>query len=110
VDYSVAEKVALSVSKGGNQRGILLCGTGIGMSISANKIPGCTAALCHSQYTAKCAREHNDSNVLVMGSRIIDLDLAIEMIGIWLKTEYEGGRHISRNKSFADFDKKYRCK
>jgi ribose 5-phosphate isomerase B len=80
------------------------------MSISANKIPGCTAALCHDLYTAKCAREHNDSNILVMGSRVIGLDLAMEMIDAWLNTEYEGGRHISRNSSFFYFDKKYRKK
>lgn len=109
-DYSVAEKLALSVSKDENQRGILLCGTGIGMSISANKIPGCAAALCHDLYTARCAREHNDSNILVMGSRVIELDLAMEMIDTWLNTEYEGGRHISRNRSFADFDRKYRSR
>ena len=107
-DYSVAEKVALSVSKGKVDRGILLCATGIGMSISANKIPGCIAALCHSLYTARCAREHNDSNLLVLGSRIIGLELALEIINVWLKTGYQGGRHILRNKSFLDFDQKYR--
>jgi ribose 5-phosphate isomerase B len=107
-DYSVAEKVALSVSSGKFDRGILLCGTGIGMSISANKIPGSIAALCHDKYTAKCAREHNDSNILVLGARVISVELAIEMIGIWLKSEYQKGRHIPRNRSFQEFDKKYR--
>jgi ribose 5-phosphate isomerase B len=80
------------------------------MSISANKIPGCTAALSHDLFTAKCAREHNDSNILVMGSRVIELDLALEMIDAWLNAEYEGGRHISRNESFSYFDRKYRKK
>lgn len=107
-DYSVAEKVALSVSSGKFDRGILLCGTGIGMSISANKIPGSIAALCHDKYTAKCAREHTDSNILVLGARVISVELAIEMIGIWLKSEYQKGRHIPRNRSFQEFDKKYR--
>ena len=107
-DYSVAEKVALSVSSGKFDRGILLCGTGIGMSISANKIPGSIAALCHDKYTARCAREHNDSNILVLGARVISVELAIEMIGIWLKSEYQKGRHIPRNRSFQEFDKKYR--
>jgi ribose 5-phosphate isomerase B len=107
-DYSVAEKVALSVSSGKFDRGILLCGTGIGMSISANKIPGSIAALCHDKYTAKCAREHNDSNILVLGARVISVELAIEMIGVWLKSEYQKGRHIPRNRSFQEFDKKYR--
>ena len=107
-DYSVAEEVALSVSSGKFDRGILLCGTGIGMSISANKIPGSSAALCHDKYTARCAREHNDSNILVLGARVISVELAIEMIGIWLKSEYQKGRHIPRNRSFQEFDKKYR--
>ncbi len=107
-DYSVAEKVALSVSKKEVDYGILLCATGIGMSISANKVPGCKAALCHNLYTARCAREHNDSNILVLGSRVIGLELALEIINIWLKTGYQGGRHDSRNKSFLEFDQKYR--
>ena len=107
-DYSVAERVALSVSSGKFDRGILFCGTGIGMSISANKIPGSVAALCHDQYTARCAREHNDSNILVMGARVISMELAIEMIEIWLKSEYQKGRHIPRNRSFQEIDKKYR--
>ena len=107
-DYSVAEEVALSVSSGKFDRGILLCGTGIGMSISANKIPGSSAALCHDKYTARCAREHNDSNILVLGARVISVELAIEMIGIWLKSEYQKGRHIPRSRSFQEIDKKYR--
>ena len=107
-DYSVAEEVALSVSSGKLDRGILLCGTGIGMSISANKIPGSNAALCHDKYTARCAREHNDSNILVLGARVISVEMAIEMIGIWLKSEYQKGRHTPRNRSFKEFDKKYR--
>ena len=107
-DYSVAEEVALSVSSGKFDRGILLCGTGIGMSISANKIPGSIAALCHDKYTARCAREHNDSNILVLGARVISVELAIEMIEIWLRSKYQKGRHISRNRSFQKFDKKYR--
>ena len=100
--------MALSISKGNSDRGILLCATGIGMSISANKVPGCIAALCHNLYTARCSREHNDSNVLVLGSRVIGLELALEVINIWLKTGYQGGRHVSRNKSFLDLDQKYR--
>jgi ribose 5-phosphate isomerase B len=107
-DYSVAEKVAISVSSEKADRGILLCGTGIGMSISANKIPGSTAALCHDHFTARCAREHNDSNILVLGVRVVSIKLAIEMIEIWLKSGYQRGRHISRNRSFQEFDKKYK--
>jgi ribose 5-phosphate isomerase B len=107
-DYSVAEKVALAVSEGDSDKGILLCGSGIGMSISANKIPGSVAALCHNNYTARCAREHNNSNILVIGSRIVSLELAIKIVNVWLKTEYQGGRHASRNRSFKEFDRKYR--
>lgn len=107
-DYSVAEKVALAVSEGDSDKGILLCGSGIGMSISANKIPGSVAALCHDNYTARCSREHNDSNILVMGSRTVSLELTVEIVNVWLNTEYQGGRHVSRNRSFKAFDKKYR--
>jgi ribose 5-phosphate isomerase B len=108
-DYTVAEKVALSVSKGKSQRGILICGTGIAMSISANKIPGIRAALCHNMFTAEMSRLHNDSNILAFGSRIIDLELAKVMVIKWLSTEFEGGRHIPRNEHIMFLDKKYRC-
>ena len=108
-DYLTAEKVALSVFKGENQRGILICGTGIGMSISANKIPGIRAALCHNLYTAEMSRLHNESNILVMGSRVLDIDLAKSIVMKWLDTEFEGGRHIPRNESIMALDKKYRC-
>ncbi|MHB1376315.1 MAG: ribose 5-phosphate isomerase B [Candidatus Humimicrobiaceae bacterium] len=108
-DYMVAEKVALSVSKGECQRGILMCGTGIGMSISANKIPGVRAALCHNMFTAEMSRMHNDSDILVFGSRVLELVLAKAMVIKWLSTEFEGGRHIPRNESIMFLDKKYRC-
>lgn len=108
-DYVVAEKVALSVSKSESQRGILICGTGIGMSISANKIPGVRAALCHNMFTAEMSRLHNDSNILAFGSRVIDIELAKAMVIKWLGTEFEGGRHIPRNEHMMALDKKYRC-
>jgi ribose 5-phosphate isomerase B len=109
-DYAVAQKVALSVSNGESHRGILMCGTGIGMSISANKIPGIRAALCHNMFTTEMSRMHNDSNILAFGSRVIELELAKEMVKKWLVTEFEGGRHIPRVEHMMLLDKIYRCK
>lgn len=107
-NYEVAEKVALSVSNGESDRGILICGTGIGMSISANKIPGTKAALCYNLFSAVKAREHNDSNILVMGARVIGLEFAKEIAVLWLETSYEGGRHIERNDHIMELDSRYR--
>ncbi|MHB1347405.1 MAG: ribose 5-phosphate isomerase B [Candidatus Humimicrobiaceae bacterium] len=108
-DYSIAERVGLDVSRDKSNRGILICGTGIGMSISVNKIPGVRAALCHNLFTAEMSRLHNNSNILIFGSRVIDIELAKEMVKIWLNTEFEGGRHIQRNEHIMALDKKYRC-
>ena len=77
-------------------RGILICGTGIGMSIAANKVKGIRAALVHDSYTAKVTRQHNDSNVLCLGARNTGLNVALDIARIWLQTEYEGGRHELR--------------
>ena len=107
-NYEVAEKVALSVSSGERDRGILICVTGIGMSISANKIPGTRAALCYNLFTARKTREHNDSNILAMGARVIGLELAKEIAFLWLTTPYEGGRHIERNDHIMELDSRYR--
>jgi ribose 5-phosphate isomerase B len=76
--------------------GILICGSGIGISIAANKIKGIRAALCHNAYTAEMARRHNDANILVMGGRIVDEKTAVEMTEIFLNTAFEGGRHARR--------------
>ena len=108
-DYMSAEKVALSVSKGECERGILICGTGIGMSISANKIPGVRAALCHNLFTVEMSRLHNDSNILVFGSRVTEPELAAQMVKKWLSTGFEGGRHIPRVDHMMNLDKRYRC-
>jgi ribose 5-phosphate isomerase B len=88
----VAEKVA---SEPGAQ-GILICGTGIGMAIAANKFPGIRAALVHDEFTARMAREHNNANILVLGGRVLDPELACKMVQIWLTSTYEGGRHQKR--------------
>ncbi len=97
VDYPVQGcEVAKAVASGQYERGILICGTGIGMSIVANRISCIRAALCHDIFTARMSREHNDSNILCMGGRVIGPGLAEEITKIWLKTPFKGGRHERR--------------
>ncbi|MCX8027673.1 MAG: ribose 5-phosphate isomerase B [Thermodesulfovibrionales bacterium] len=97
VDYpDYAMKVALEVSNKNVDRGVLICGTGIGMSIVANKFPSVRAALCNDLYSAKMSRLHNDANILALGGRVIGKDLAKEILKVWLSTDFEGGRHIMR--------------
>lgn len=97
VDYpDIAEKVCREVAAGQADRGIVLCGTGIGISIAANKIKGIRAALCHDVYSARMSRAHNDANVLAMGGRVIGFGPAAEIVRIWLDTEFSGGRHARR--------------
>ena len=96
--WKLVEDLAYAVLDNTVERGILICGTGIAVSIAANKVKGIRAALCNDLYTAQKSREHNDSNVLAFGSRVIGLEVAKEIVRIWLRTEYEGGRHIERNK------------
>ncbi|MCF8128442.1 MAG: ribose 5-phosphate isomerase B [Deltaproteobacteria bacterium] len=97
MDYpQVAHKVARAVSEGEFTRGILICGTGIGMSVTANRYPGVRACLCHNLFTARLSREHNDANILVMGGRVIGKGIAIEMVKLFLQTPFEGGRHELR--------------
>lgn len=97
VDYpDYAMEVAGSVSKGKSDRGVLICGTGIGMSIAANKFPGVRAALCHNALTAEASRRHNDANILVLGERVLDEETAIQIVRIWMETDFEAGRHQRR--------------
>lgn len=97
VDYpDFGEKVAELVSDGKMEKGILICGTGIGMSIVANKFPGVRAALCSEAYSAKMSRLHNDANLLVLPGRIIDGKAAAEIVKVWFTTPFEGGRHQRR--------------
>ncbi len=97
VDYpDFGFRVSEAVSKGEVERGLLICGTGIGMSIVANKFNGVRAALCHEPYSAKMSRFHNDANVLVLGGRVIGKGLAREIAMVWFTTEFEGGRHQRR--------------
>lgn len=102
VDYpDFAAKVASAVSSGEAELGILICGTGIGMSITANKFSGVRAALVHDEFTAQMARQHNNANILVMGGRVITPDQGTKLVEIWLDTEFEGGRHQNRLDKIA---------
>jgi ribose 5-phosphate isomerase B len=97
VDYpDFGAKVAAAVANGMVDRGILICGTGIGMSIVANRYPKVRAALCHDHFTAQMSREHNDANILVMGERVIGKGVALEIVKTWLETDFAGGRHQKR--------------
>jgi ribose 5-phosphate isomerase B len=96
-DYpDIAKKVAIAVASGEYERGILICGSGIGMSIVANRHKGVRAALCHDLYTARLSRQHNDANILIMGGRVIGPGIALEMVDLFLNTDFEGGRHQKR--------------
>lgn len=106
VDYpDYAKPVADRVASGEFDRGILICGTGIGMSISANKVKGIRCALVHDVFSAKATREHNDSNVLAMGERVIGPGLAREIAQTWLTEEFSGGRHEKRIQKITDLEK-----
>ena len=99
-----AKEVAKLVSEGKVPRGILVCGSGIGMSIVANKFKGVRAALCHNIYSAKYSRLHNDSNVLCLGGRVTGEDLTREIVETWLNTPFEGGRHSERLKLIEEIE------
>lgn len=106
VDYSdFGAKVASQVSTGRFDRGILLCGTGLGMSMVANKFPHVRAALCNDLFSAIMSRRHNDANILVMGGRVIGEALAAEIVNAWLETPFEGGRHQERIDNFESFER-----
>jgi ribose 5-phosphate isomerase B len=97
VDYpEYGAKVAVAVAAGKVEAGILICGTGIGMSIIANKYPGVRAALVHNEFTAQMAKEHNNANILVLGGRILSAAEAVRLVEVWLDSKFEGGRHQSR--------------
>ncbi|MCR4962612.1 MAG: ribose 5-phosphate isomerase B [Firmicutes bacterium] len=105
VHYPVYGKaVAQAVSQGQAEKGILICGTGIGMSIVANKIPGIRAALCHDAFTAKASREHNDANILVMGARVLTPEQMKLILEVWLDSQFAGGRHSQRLEMIKELD------
>ena len=105
VDYpDYALPVANKVASGEFDRGILICGTGIGMSIAANKVKGIRCALVHDTFSAKATREHNDTNMLAMGERVIGAGLARDIAKIWLTTDFEGGRHETRVGKITEYE------
>ena len=102
-DYPrIAHRVAQAVSRNECSRGILICGSGIGMSMVANRYRGVRAALCHNLYCARLSRLHNDANVLAMGERVLGEGLALEILDVFLRTEFEGGRHQARIDQFDE--------
>lgn len=109
VDYpDYAALLAKAIWKGESERGILICGTGIGMSIAVNKFPGIRAALVHDACTARMSRLHNDSNVLVLGGRVLGIEVARGIVDIWLETPFEGDRHLRRLDKISEFEKRGR--
>jgi len=107
VDYpDYALPVAEKVAAGEFDRGILICGTGIGMSIAANKVKGIRCALVHDVFSAKVTRQHNDSNIIAMGERVIGAGLAREIAKAWLTSDFEGGRHANRVGKITEYENK----
>ncbi|MBB5335070.1 ribose 5-phosphate isomerase B [Pectinatus brassicae] len=107
VDYpDIAEKICEKITSGQADRGIALCGTGIGISIACNKVKGIRAALCHNVFTARMSRQHNDANVLAMGGRDISFGPATEMVQVWVKEEFLGGRHERRVNKIMEIQDK----
>lgn len=103
VDYPpYAEALCQRIIAGSSEAGILLCGTGIGMSIAANRDRRIRAALCHDGYTARLSREHNNANILCLGARVVGAGVAEEIVKIWLTTDFAGGRHQQRICQFSD--------
>jgi ribose 5-phosphate isomerase B len=97
VDYPVyGEKVAQAVAGGECEKGLLFCGSGVGISISANKVKGIRCVVCSEPYSAVLSRQHNDTNILAIGSRVVGIELAKMIIDMWLQTSFEGGRHLER--------------
>ncbi len=103
VDYpDFAEAVCASVIEGKTDAGILICGTGIGMSMAANKFKKIRAALCHDHFTARMSREHNNANILCLGGRVLGVSVAEDIVHVWLTTPFSGGRHKNRIGKFSD--------
>jgi len=110
VDYpDFASKTALAIQRGEAQLGIVICGTGIGASITANKYKGVHAALCHNIFTATMAKRHNNANVLAMGARVLSITEAINILKVFLKETFEGGRHSNRVEKIYQIEEKNFC-
>ena len=107
-DYpDIAEKAALIITSGKAARGVLIDGAGIGSSMAANKIPGIRAALCYDKASARNSREHNDSNVLTLGSRLLTQSQAEDVLRVWLATPFAGGRHLARVQKISEIERRY---
>jgi ribose 5-phosphate isomerase B len=107
VDYpDYAALVGEAVAAGKAERGVLVCGTGIGMAITANKVPGVRAAACGDLYVARMSREHNDANVLALGGRLTGADAAADILRLWLETDFAGGRHQRRLEKIAGVERR----
>ena len=105
VDYpEKAREVALAIQGGKTEKGILICGTGLGMSIAANKFKGIRCTVCYSEDTARYAKKHNDSNILALGAEVNTISQAIEIIRVWLATEFEGERHKRRIEMIKEIE------
>ena len=110
VDYpDIGLIAAEAVASGECERGILICGTGIGMCITANKVPGVRAALCHDTYSAERARKSNDAQVLTMGARVIGSELGKKIVEVWLESDFAGGRSVPKVAKMNAVDEKYRA-
>jgi ribose 5-phosphate isomerase B len=110
VDYPVfGEAVANAVASGEADRGIVICGTGIGISIAANKVKGIRAALCTNEYMARMARKHNDANILAFGARVLGIDVALGIVDEFFSTDFEGGRHEKRVNIIKEIEEKNFC-
>ncbi|MHB1393850.1 MAG: ribose 5-phosphate isomerase B [Clostridia bacterium] len=108
-DYPIyGEAVANAVASGECDRGLLFCGTGVGISLAANKVRGIRAVVCSDCYTAMLSRQHNDTNIMALGARVVGVELAKMIIDIWLSTEFEGGRHQGRIDMISEIENK-RC-
>lgn len=106
-DYPIyGEAVARAVASGACEKGILICGTGVGISLAANKVHGIRAVVCSEPYSALLSRRHNDTNILAFGARVVGADLALMIVDAWLSGVYEGGRHAKRVQMIADIEAK----
>ncbi|NOX52397.1 MAG: RpiB/LacA/LacB family sugar-phosphate isomerase [Gammaproteobacteria bacterium] len=104
---NVAERVALEVASGNCERGIILCGTGLGMAITANKVPGVRAATCHDVYSAERARKSNNAQIITMGARVIGPEKAKTVLKAWLESEFAGGRSAPKVQRIVEIEQKY---
>lgn len=111
IDYpDIGVALAERIASGEFERGILICGTGIGMAIVANKVPGVRAAVCHDVYSAERARKSNNAQVMTMGAQIVGPELAKKLVDIWLESEFQGGRSLPKVEKINKIDEKYRFK